>query len=239
MVVGVIGAAGVAATNKLCELIEVKYTRNGAFRDCHHPEMIIYQATQAPSRSMYLEGKGPSYIDDYVNVGTKLKNAGADTICMCCNTAHYALPEIESKVGVKFINLIAEVALKCKQSGAKRVGLVASDGCLGGKVYERYFAEICPEVELVYPEPVVQKNVTKGICNVKNMHRFEALDSPERPARIFDEVRVHLLEKGCDTVVMGCTDIRVDYHSDDANVIDSLEVLADKIYYLTKDYYGK
>ena len=78
MVVGVIGAAGVAATNKLCELIEEKYTRNGAFRDCHHPEMIIYQATQAPSRSMYLEGKGPSYIDDYVNVGIKLKNAGAD-----------------------------------------------------------------------------------------------------------------------------------------------------------------
>jgi aspartate racemase len=186
MVVGVIGAAGVAATNKLCELIEEKYTRNGAFRDCHHPEMIIYQATQAPSRSMYLEGKGPSYIDDYVNVGIKLKNAGADTICMCCNTAHYALPEIESKVGVKFINLIAEVALKCKQLGAKKVGLVASDGCLGGKVYERYFAEICPEVELVYPEPMVQKNVTKGICNVKNIHRFDALDSPEIPASIFE-----------------------------------------------------
>jgi len=234
MVVGVIGAAGVAATNKLCELIEVKYTKNGAFRDCHHPEMIIYQATQAPSRSMYLEGKGPSFIDDYVNVGIKLKNAGADVICMCCNTAHYALKEIESKVGVKFINLIEEVALRCKKSGAKRVGLVASDGCLGGKVYERCFAEICPEIEIVYPDSSVQKNVTKGICNVKNIHRFDAEDSPERPERIFEDVRKYLLDKGCDIVVMGCTDIRVDYHCEDSNVIDSLEVLADKIYDLTK-----
>ena len=183
---------------------------------------------------MYLEGKGPSFIDDYVNVGIKLKNAGAETICMCCNTAHYALLEIESKVGVKFINLIEEVALKCKQSGAKKVGLVASDGCLGGKVYERYFAEICPDVELVYPDADVQKNVTKGICNVKNIHRFDAMDSSERPARIFEEVRKHLVGKGCDIVVMGCTDIRVDYHSDDLHVIDSLEVLADKIYDLTK-----
>ena len=63
---GIIGGNGVAATNRLLELIEEKYTRNGAFRDAHHPEMIVWQATQAPSRSMYLEGKGESFISDYV-----------------------------------------------------------------------------------------------------------------------------------------------------------------------------
>ena len=53
--IGIIGGAGVAATNKLLELIENKLTKEGAFRDCHHPEMIIWQATQAPSRSLFLE----------------------------------------------------------------------------------------------------------------------------------------------------------------------------------------
>ena len=38
--IGIIGGAGVAATNKLNELIEIDLTSKGAFRDCHHPEII-------------------------------------------------------------------------------------------------------------------------------------------------------------------------------------------------------
>lgn len=49
--IGIIGGNGVAATNKLLQLIEEKITKNGVFRDCHHPEMIAWQATRAPSRS--------------------------------------------------------------------------------------------------------------------------------------------------------------------------------------------
>lgn len=79
---GIIGGNGVAATNRLLELIEEKCTRNGAFRDAHHPEMIVWQATQAPSRSMYLEGKGESFISDYVNIGKKLKKWDAWN-CVC------------------------------------------------------------------------------------------------------------------------------------------------------------
>lgn len=72
-IIGVIGGNGVAATNKLQELIEIKLTEEGAYRDAHHPEMIIWQATQAPSRSMYLENKGESFIPSYINVAKKLQ----------------------------------------------------------------------------------------------------------------------------------------------------------------------
>lgn len=87
--IGIIGGNGVAATNKLNCLIEERLTREGAFRDAHHPEIITWQATQAPSRSMYLEGRGPSWIEDYVEIGEKLKSCGCTELCMCCNTAHY------------------------------------------------------------------------------------------------------------------------------------------------------
>ena len=239
MIIGVIGGAGVAATNKLCELIEVKYTQNGAFRDCHHPEMIIYQATKAPSRSMFLEGRGPSFIEDYVTVGQKLKNAGAETLCMCCNTAHYALPVLQEQIALPFINMIEEVAIACSQTGKHKFGLAASDGCLKGKVYETYFSKIFPEAQLIYPDSNHQALVTKAICNVKNTHRFDHIDSDERPKHILDNVYEHLIEKGAEIVIMGCTDIRVDYKSDKDNVIDSLEVLANKIIYLNQLQNGK
>lgn len=231
--IGVIGGAGVAATNKLCELLEFRITENGAFRDGHHPEMIIYQATNAPSRSMFLEGKGPSFINDYIAIGKKLKAAGATMLCMCCNTAHYAIDEIEQSVGLPFINMIEEVVSATKETRAKNVGLIASDGCLMGKVYEKYFAKIYPEAQLIYPEPFFQKEVTRGICNVKNSNRFNEINHVDRPYTIFSDVYKHLIECGADLVITGCTDIRVDFCY--GNTIDSLEVLVSKIYQLSRN----
>lgn len=226
-IIGVIGGAGVAATNKLLELIEIKVTKGGAFRDCHHPEMIIYQATQVPSRSMFLEGRGESFVSGYVDVAKKLKNAGATKCCMCCNTAHYLIDEIQEKSNIEFINLIKEVVLRAKSSGKTKFAIVASQGAINGKVYEKYFSEYFPQAELIYPDESLQKLVTKGICNVKNTSRFLDKNHQDNPNFIFETVKNKLIVQGAQCVIMGCTDIRVAYSNDD--VIDSLEVLADSI----------
>ena len=167
--IGIIGRAGVAATNKLQELIEIELTKSGAFRDSHHPEMLIWQATQVPSRSMFLEGKGKSFIPGYIDIAKKLKNSGVTKIAMCCNTAHFAIDEISEKARIPFVNLIEAIVYEVKKRKFKSVGLMASDGCLKGKVYEKYFEKICPEVKIIYPNSIYQKLVTKGICNVKNI----------------------------------------------------------------------
>ena len=116
---GVIGGNGVAATNRLCFLVEEKITKAGAYRDAHHPEMIILQATQVPSRSMYLEGRGESFIPGYIDVGRKLKACGCTELCMCCNTAHYAIDLLPEQIGLPFINLLDEVAKRCNELGVK------------------------------------------------------------------------------------------------------------------------
>ena len=230
--IGIIGGAGVAATNKLCELIEIKLTQDGCYRDNHHPEILIYQATKAPSRSMYLEGRGESFIDDYVTVGKRLKTAGADLLCMCCNTAHYAIDEIQSQVQLPFINMIEEVIFEVRKRDVKNVGLIASDGCLKGKVYEKYFEKHFPDANLIYPNIKYQEEVTKGICNIKNTNRFLKEQHPERPKNIFTHVYDHLMSEGADCVIIGCTDIRVDFEHHQAT--DSLEVLVNKIIKIKK-----
>lgn len=225
--IGIIGGAGVAATNKLLELIENKLTNDGAFRDCHHPEMLIFQATSAPSRSMYLEGKGESFIPAYVQAGIKLKNAGATKLCMNCNTAHFAIEELSEKIGLPFINLVEEVVREVAISKVKRVGLLVSDGCLQGHVYEKYFSKLAADVEIIYPDEQLQRLVTKGICNIKNKNRFAPENSPERPAEIFRNLCSELHNAGAEKIIIGCTDIRVDFTAD--NTIDSLTILCDRI----------
>ena len=230
--IGVIGGNGVAATNKLCQLIEEKCTLNGAFRDCHHPEMIIWQATQAPSRSMYLEGRGESFLDDYVRIGRQMKECGCDELCMCCNTAHYFIEELTHSIGVRFINILEEVSKVVNQVGGGKIGVMCSDGLKKVGLYDTWIKRYSPKAIVIYPDDKLQAIVTKGICNAKNTKRYLPLTNHENPHFCFTEVCDWFEEQGCDTVIAGCTDIRNVFYresSDRLNYIDSLGVLAEAI----------
>lgn len=226
--VGIIGGAGVAATNKLLEIIETSLTQNGAFRDCHHPEMVVYQATQAPSRSMFLEGKGKNFFDDYVNIGLRLKSINATKLCMCCNTAHYSIFELEKAIGLPFINLIDSVIEKAVAKKYKNIALIASDGCLLGQVYEKSLARMQADIHFLYPDKTMQQMVTRGICNIKNVKRFQK-DDEENPVTIFSNIDKFFAEKGVDAIIWGCTDIGVVSFPTLFPSIDSLHILAEKI----------
>ena len=72
--------------------------------------------------------------------------------------------------------------------GIKKIGLIASDGCRKGQVYEKYIERLCPDTKIIYPDKEMQNLVTKGICNIKNNHRFDDINSKERPNYIFRQV---------------------------------------------------
>ena len=224
MKIGVIGGNGVAATNRLCDMIERKVTATGAFRDAHHPEMIVWQATSVPSRSMFLEGRGPDWRPDYIKIAKSLKALGCDMGCMCCNTAHYAIDDVVRESGLSFINLLEEVAVAVKAQGLRKVVMFCSDGARKFDIYGKVFSRVCPEIEIVYPSEGKQAEVTKIICAVKTSGRFS-----REPANML----VSLAQGEVAPVVLGCTDLRVALSPDEPlsgnMAIDSLECLADAI----------
>lgn len=232
MRIGVIGGNGVAATNLLCEMIERKMTSAGAFRDAHHPEMIVWQATSAPSRSMFLEGRGPDWRPHYIEIARQFRQLKCDIGCMCCNTAHYALEDVETGSGLPFIDLLKEVALVAQSSGEKQFELFCSDGARKFDLYGKIFRRICPDVKLAYPDETRQNAVTQVICGVKTSARMERDNVPLQQLEVLVAGARH-------PVIFGCTDLRVAYGSQaelpSAVAIDSLECLADKIVSLAKE----
>lgn len=230
-ILGVIGGNGVLATTRLCQLVEEKVTKNGAFRDGHHPEMIVWYATPAPSRSMYLEGRGPSFIPDYINVGRKMKECGCTSLCMCCNTAHFAIKEISEGVGLPFISIIDEVVKRVVSKGYRKVGIICTEGCLITDLYGKSFCKYGSTAQLVYPQDEMRKAMTQGICNVKNSIRFDKSNA-EHPTLLFEKVSESLIAKGVDCLIGGCTDISAAFSPSEYKGVpyyDSLDVLADII----------
>lgn len=233
--IGIIGGNGVVATNRLLTLIEEKCTRMGAFRDAHHPEILVWQATQVPSRSMFLEGRGPSFINDYIKIGKMLKNCGCTELCMCCNTAHYAIDELSSKIQLPFINIIKEVAdvIKTKYNTAL---ILCSDGCRITHLYDNYITKLSQEINILYPDDSIQATITKGICNAKNSSRFNPEDI-EHPEKLFfracqEMITKFKLDPHNSCIIGGCTDINNVFRPksiSNIDYIDSLDVLADAI----------
>ena len=177
LVFGIIGGAGVAATNKFNHLLEQKITKGNASRDSHHPIVISYQATQVPSRSMFLEGRGESFVPGYIKISNDLKNSGATILCMTCNTAHYAIDEIQSSIGVPFINLVREVVKAVKKDKYGTVGIMASSGTVQSNIYDKYFQKEYPEAKIIYPSDEMQSEVTRGIINILHLHYLYLLQS--------------------------------------------------------------
>ena len=230
--IGIIGGNGVAATNRLLQLIENRVVKEGGYRDAHHPEMIVWQATQVPSRSLFLENRGMSFIPGYVEVGRKLKLCGCTELCMCCNTAHYAIDALQEQIGLPFINLLAEVAEKCNSLGVRRIGMMCTDGLRKIHLYDKYFTALNAKMQLVYGDESIQRLITLGICNAKNIKREDPTNEGY-PEKLYSKVCDWFIGQEVDCIVGGCTDISSVFSVNSwkgVPYIDSLKVLANKIY---------
>lgn len=229
-VMGVIGGAGVAAGARLAARLEARVTEMGAYQDVHHPEVVLWQATSAPSRSLFLEGRGPDFRPAYAAIGRHLKACGADVFCMACNAAHRHAAQIAQSAGLPLIHLLDELfdAVRTRHPQAKRIGVLSSTGSRDCRIFD----EPARGLELRYADDDVQRQITAGICGVKSAKRWLPESHPERPQAQFRGACRHLVRNGAQALVLGCTDIGVDFPWDSVDgipVVDGLDALADAL----------
>lgn len=229
--IGIIAGAGVTAGVEIANRFEKVVTGGGARQNQQHPEIVLYQATQAPSRSLHLEGKGNSFIPYYIESAKKLKNFGCSFICMPCNTAHFAIDEISAAADIEIINMIKETFnyINNNHSNSSTIGIICSDGSKKQELFNIYADNILQNhQQIIYPDEVHQQLVTKGINNVKaGLHRTLSIKDPGHPASIYFSVVNNLYKQGCDLIIIGCTEvsIAVNYLPQDLNMVDSMNIL--------------
>lgn len=231
-IIGVIGGAGVQASIEFLSRVEKKFLSKGAVKDSDHPEIIYHQLTQIPSIGEYIEGHGESFVPFYIDAGKKLKQSGADFICMICNTAHYEINLIEKEVGLPVINMVKEVFLFIQKSNAeyKRIGILCSKASNKVNLFQRISERASKDFELIYPPEPIQSCITQGIQNVKRGLHRNSVKSLDSPRYLFDIGLKYLVEQNVDIIILGCTEISLaDFTDINSNVkiIDALDVLVD------------
>lgn len=226
--VGVLGGVGPLATVYFMEMV-IKMTE--AEKDQQHINMLVSNHATIADRTDFIMGKSnESPVNDMVEDARMLEAAGCSFIVIPCNTAHYFFEDIKKAVNVPVVNIIKETinyALKQAEQRktprtVKKLGILATEGTISSGTYSFYGNPMGVECEA--PEKEYQDKVNELIYGRVKAGLDVTLDE------IMDVVN-HMREKGCDAVIMGCTELSVIYKDLDLenicdDIIDSLSVLA-------------
>jgi aspartate racemase len=153
-----------------------------------------------------------------------LAAAGADVLVIACNTAHAWLPQIAAGAGIPVLSMIdaACEALAAASPGARRIGLLAGQGCLDAGVYQDAFAE--RGWTTVLPGDEAQAAFMDALYRIKG----GAMGAAERAA--FAACVSEVAGAGAEAIVAGCTEVPLLLGPADAPVpmIDATLALAEK-----------
>lgn len=216
-VLGIIGGMGPLATVKMIEKIVML---TDAKCDQDHLHILVDINTSIPDRTSYLIGTGEDPRRDLIHSAKLLCTMGADYLIMPCNTAHYFYSDIVKEINIPFLHMIEETARAIKASNPEsvKVGLLATEGTCKTGVYDDTFREY--GMQVIKPSMQKQKYVSDVIYGIKENRKID-IDS-------FLSAADELKAMGCDTFVLGCTELSV-LHTQyklQGNFVDSMEIIA-------------
>lgn len=214
---GVIGGLGPMATAYFYQLVT---EMTAAEKDQDHIDIDIASRPGIPDRTAFILGESDADpVPGIVAAGKFLAAAGASCLAIPCMTAHFFHDRIQAELPVPVIHAIAETARYLKEAGAKRCGVMATDGSVTSGVFGKALS--AEGLEVIYPEAEEQKAVMSIIYDDVKSGNPVDFDS-------FMDVSNSLFASGADAIILGCTELSVvkrDFRLG-PGYIDCMEVLA-------------
>ena len=213
--IGILGGMGTQAGLDFCNKLAVL---NRGKIDQEYPLFLLFNKSNIPGRpesigshtkNLSTKSTSKKSKEKYNRVlksllkGCKLleKNK-CKFIVIPCNTAHYWFNDLQKKINIPIINMPKEVfnhtKKKCKENS--KIGLLATEGTLKTKVYDKIFDK---RYKLFIPNDKLQKqNVNKAIKDVK-------MGNVKRASRIIQPAINYLVKNKCKKIILGCTELPI------------------------------
>ena len=201
---GVIGGMGPEATSFYYARV---IARTKAESDQEHINMIILSHATMPDRTQaILTGNKLPFLKAITQDARDLEMLGVENIAIPCNTSHYFLEDIQKSTSVPIINMVEESVRYVVEAHpkVKKIGIMGTDGTMQAKTYHRACEKFV--MSLIYDD------IKKGKPGDKNK---------------FDRAYNDLKAKGCDAVILACTEISVfkECYQVPADCMDAMDVL--------------
>ncbi len=217
-VLGILGGLGPMATVYFYEMITA-HTKAACDQD--HIDIVINSRATTPDRTSFILGKSTDNpLEIMVADSKRLKEYGVTLLAIPCNTAHYFYDMLTDAIDIPFLNIMEETAKYLKECGVKKAGVLATQGTIDTKTYNRYLEEF--GIECLVPSADEQALITEIIYGDIKLGKRADMDK-------FEKVSASLFDRGAQRIILGCTELSLIKKTeglDSGKYVDSLEVLA-------------
>ena len=130
----------------------------------------------------------------------KIAEAGANFAICPDNTIHQAMPFVRQSSPIPWLHIAEVVAVEAINRGFSRLGILGTKYLMIGSVYPEILSS--SGINLEIPEEIDREKIDDIIFSELVNGIFI-----EKSRLYFNEVIAKLHQKGCDAVVLGCTEI--------------------------------
>ena len=186
-----------------------------------HPEVSLHNHPLSEYMKFIISGDWEGVAGLMLSSSEKLYKAGADFLISPDNTIHQALSFIVEKSPLPWLHIGKEVANAAEKNHFRKLGILGTRFLMEGPVYpevleERNISFYIPSSEQrTRINDIIFSELVYGIIREGSKIYFH---------QIIDEIR----SKGCDAVVLGCTEIPLIVLPGESSlpVLDSTRILA-------------
>lgn len=186
-----------------------------------HPEVSMHTHPLAHYMSCIYAEDWSGVADLMLSSADKLAKAGAEFLICPDNTIHQAFPLVENRSPRPWLHIAQEVANQARRSHCKRLGVLGTRYLMEGPVYPEKLK--AAGLEYRTPDAPARERINQIIMDELVNAQFTAPS-----LAYFQQVIRTLADQGCDSVVLGCTEIPLLVTPDSSPLptLDSTRLLA-------------
>src|SRR2546428_3295774 len=186
-----------------------------------HPEVSMHTHSLAEYMKRVYCGDWQGVGELMLSSANKLAKIGADFLICPDNTIHQALPYIESRSQVSWLHIADVVAAAAVERGFRRMGVTGTRYLVTSNIYPEKLTS--RGLDYVCPNSAEREEIDRIIMDELVYGIFK----PEAVA-CFQRVIGRMKQKGCDAVILGCTEIPLIMNDSNSPLptLDSTRLLA-------------
>ena len=186
-----------------------------------HPEVSLHTHPLSEYMKYIIADNWNGVADLMISSANKLCKTGADILICPDNTIHQSLSIVKEQISTTWLHIAEEVTMEANRNNFKKIGILGTKYLMEGRVYPEKF-EAC---NINYETPAEeQRNQLNDIIFKELVYGIIKQESKKYFLNAIDDLKL----KGCDAVVLGCTEIPLIVLPNESSLptLDSTRILA-------------
>lgn len=179
----------------------------------HHSAKVILHSVDFYEIERYQSaGEWARTGEILAHAGQAIEASGGDVLLICSNTMHKVADQVKATLTIPLLHIADATAAEIKRAGLQRLGLLGTRFTMEQEFYRGHLEEY-HQLTILVPldddRERAHRIIYDELCHGK---------TTETSRSVYRSIVADLVRRGCEGIILGCTEIGMLLQADDATV---------------------